>query len=783
MLREMVAPYIVRPVAEDFLITLGHALKASAESPLVFHAWGVGGVGKSTLLKKAGEANPQWATATVSFGMTEGIDEPIGLMQTLHAQLRQILTSASAKPDPFSERYQQYFDTIHQLKTESEDGKGAATPEQIELVKKGVGWAAKGAGEFFLPSIAAETLGKLGEATVEGARLALSEKDRLVDLVQRHRATKDKRELQELILQPVPKLTAALVASLMLWGKQRPILLLLDTYEKAPVDIDNWLWRLLLGNHPELRTVPVRVLVMGRHCILNSEGWRKLQQDRAIVHERALEQFDSAQTQDYLQRIGITDPVKMQQIWQVTKGLPYYLNWIREQKEKRRELNFAEGNQEIAKLLLQGLDQTRQKVIQLAACCRWFDRSLLEFLAQQYGLAIEFDWLVQQSFVEMIGHRYRLDDVARDVFRQAFWQSDRAGFERIFDLLMRYFKSLSDREVPSNVAPPDRYENPDWRDLRTEYLYYLLFTRQQNLQLTWLTHLLEARYFNQDELVQVPLQSLDSEADLANHPYLSYPTRQFLQQLRPAIEHGWAVLEQDPIDYPYNQEKHGLSRAATHKAIDLCLGQIEQMTGLAKFAALFYRSKRCPEAQRLEWLQKAKAQAEQIATATHPDFSSGLFLWKIGNALSDLGREEEAISSYDQAIAIKPDKYNAWNNRGDVLQALGRNDEALDSYDRAIAINPDYRFPHKGRGTVLMQLGRYDEALASYDRAIALKPGDAEAHYDKARCLALQGNIAATVETLQQAIALNPDYRDLAQMEADFDRIRSEERFQALIDA
>lgn len=127
MLREMVAPYIVRPVAEDFLITLGHALKASAESPLVFHAWGVGGVGKSTLLKKAGEANPQWATATVSFGMTEGIDEPIGLMQTLHAQLRQILTSASAKPDPFSERYQQYFDTIHQLKTESEDGKGAAT--------------------------------------------------------------------------------------------------------------------------------------------------------------------------------------------------------------------------------------------------------------------------------------------------------------------------------------------------------------------------------------------------------------------------------------------------------------------------------------------------------------------------------------------------------------------------------------------------------------------------------------------------------------------------------
>lgn len=82
-----------------------------------------------------------------------------------------------------------------------------------------------------------------------------------------------------------------------------------------------------------------------------------------------------------------------------------------------------------------------------------------------------------------------------------------------------------------------------------------------------------------------------------------------------------------------------------------------------------------------------------------------------------------------------------------------------------------------------MQLGRYDEALTSFDCAIALKPDYATAHYNKARCLALQGNIAATVETLQQAIALKPDYRDLAQMEADFDRVRSDERFQSLIEA
>ena len=86
----------------------------------------------------------------------------------------------------------------------------------------------------------------------------------------------------------------------------------------------------------------------------------------------------------------------------------------------------------------------------------------------------------------------------------------------------------------------------------------------------------------------------------------------------------------------------------------------------------------------------AKAQAEQVALATHPEFSSGLFLWEIGNALSALGRKEEAISSYDKAIEFKPDKHAAWSNRGLDLSVLGHHEEAISSYDNAIHFKPDY---------------------------------------------------------------------------------------------
>ncbi len=50
---------------------------------------------------------------------------------------------------------------------------------------------------------------------------------------------------------------------------------------------------------------------------------------------------------------------------------------------------------------------------------------------------------------------------------------------------------------------------------------------------------------------------------------------------------------------------------------------------------------------------------------------------------------EEAIASYDKAIAFKPDLHQAWLNRGVALFNLGKLDEAIASYDKAIELKPD----------------------------------------------------------------------------------------------
>jgi protein O-GlcNAc transferase len=55
--------------------------------------------------------------------------------------------------------------------------------------------------------------------------------------------------------------------------------------------------------------------------------------------------------------------------------------------------------------------------------------------------------------------------------------------------------------------------------------------------------------------------------------------------------------------------------------------------------------------------------------------------------LFTLGRLDEPVSSYDQAIALLP-RTELYFHRGNALKGLRRLDEAISSDDRAIALNP-----------------------------------------------------------------------------------------------
>ncbi len=74
-------------------------------------------------------------------------------------------------------------------------------------------------------------------------------------------------------------------------------------------------------------------------------------------------------------------------------------------------------------------------------------------------------------------------------------------------------------------------------------------------------------------------------------------------------------------------------------------------------------------------------------------------------------------------------------------------------------------------------------AIASYDKALQLQPDQHKAWYNKACCYAGSGDVEQAIANLEKAISLHPErYVQLAKTDADFDEIRKDERFQALME-
>jgi hypothetical protein len=107
---------------------------------------------------------------------------------------------------------------------------------------------------------------------------------------------------------------------------------------------------------------------------------------------------------------------------------------------------------------------------------------------------------------------------------------------------------------------------------------------------------------------------------------------------------------------------------------------------------------------------------------------------------SHLGRQVEALSNYDRALAMRPDYAEAHNNRGLLLHDMNRLDEALASADLALSLAPGEASAWLNHGVILQSLGRFAEAFASFDRAQMLAPDLAQAHHNEALCRLRLGN-------------------------------------------
>jgi tetratricopeptide (TPR) repeat protein len=121
-----------------------------------------------------------------------------------------------------------------------------------------------------------------------------------------------------------------------------------------------------------------------------------------------------------------------------------------------------------------------------------------------------------------------------------------------------------------------------------------------------------------------------------------------------------------------------------------------------------------------------------------------------------------AEKSFRRALEINPSFVKAHDNLGLALEALGKEEQAIESYQRAIELVDQqklkYEWPFVNLGRFLFKKNRFNESLNLARRATVVNEGSSEAFYLLAENLNKGGKLPEAKEALKVAIKNNPEY-------------------------
>ena len=147
-------------------------------------------------------------------------------------------------------------------------------------------------------------------------------------------------------------------------------------------------------------------------------------------------------------------------------------------------------------------------------------------------------------------------------------------------------------------------------------------------------------------------------------------------------------------------------------------------------------------------------------------------------ALPDL---TSALANSEHAVALDPHNPFTLNCRGYVKQASGDMPGALADYRRAVEIQPDYPIALAHFADAKRQAGDLAGALADFEQLLQLTPNDSRAIYNAACVYARQGQLDSALQRLRRAIDLDSTWRETASSDSDFDALRTDSGFIALM--
>jgi Flp pilus assembly protein TadD len=128
----------------------------------------------------------------------------------------------------------------------------------------------------------------------------------------------------------------------------------------------------------------------------------------------------------------------------------------------------------------------------------------------------------------------------------------------------------------------------------------------------------------------------------------------------------------------------------------------------------------------------------------------------LGNLARAAGRPDDALASFDRAIALRPNHVAARNGRALALQALGRNDEAERELETARALDPTFATTFSNLGNLYFRRDEIVRARDAYLAALRLDPEHADAHNNLGSAYFRLGDRERAAHEYREALRLDP---------------------------
>ena len=248
-------------------------------------------------------------------------------------------------------------------------------------------------------------------------------------------------------------------------------------------------------------------------------------------------------------------------------------------------------------------------------------------------------------------------------------------------------------------------------------------------------------------------------------------------------------------------EAYALARAEAQKAVDLDDALAEPHTSLAAISSDY------------DWdWAKADHHFERAVTLNR-NYQTALRLYSFYLAM--MGRHEEALGFAVRAKDLDPVSAGAWTNLATVLYFAQRYDEATEALEEALDLDPKFGQAHVMLGRIDVANGLPDRAVEHLERAKAIqgprpnvitpyayvlakakRTGEARAMLEELRRIARPhepsplrlaivhialGEKNRAFELLEQALVAHDWQMGLLKVEPAFDDLRSDRRFDALL--